>query len=135
MNIGVGAVTATYVPMQAYSQQGMMAFAAPSSPASNNTNPPPSASQASSQSTSQSGQDASGLQAGNRKQAQNAQGHGAANASASVENITFQIDQQNHRIMKLNDAKGVLIYQIPSKGQLALITAQESEQKRLALVA
>jgi hypothetical protein len=32
----------------------------------------------------------------------------------------------NTRIMKLQDSKGILIYQIPSKGQLAILQATEA---------
>jgi hypothetical protein len=49
--------------------------------------------------------------------------------------FAFELDPKNHRVMKVNDNKGVLIYQVPSKGQLALIEAQESAQKTLRLTA
>lgn len=36
--------------------------------------------------------------------------------------------QDNHQVMKVHNAKGVLIYQVPSKGQLALIQAEDNTQ-------
>lgn len=48
---------------------------------------------------------------------------------------TFEVDQQNHRIMKVSNSRGVLIYQVPSKGELALVEAEEANQKRLLLTA
>lgn len=37
--------------------------------------------------------------------------------------------QDNHQVMKVNNTKGYLIYQVPSKGQLALIQAEEAAQQ------
>lgn len=37
--------------------------------------------------------------------------------------------QDNHRVMKVHNSKGYLIYQVPSKGQLALIQAEEGAQQ------
>lgn len=48
---------------------------------------------------------------------------------------TFETDSQNRRIMKVSDNKGVLIYQVPSKGELALVEAQDASKQRLALTA
>lgn len=39
--------------------------------------------------------------------------------------IRFEYED-NHRVMRVHNSKGVLIYQVPSKGQLALIAAEDS---------
>lgn len=46
--------------------------------------------------------------------------------------------QDSRQVMKVHNAKGVLIYQVPSKGQLAIIEAEESANRadpRLRLTA
>lgn len=136
MDIGVSAVATTFIPQQAYGQPGMVAAAAQASPTASTTNSRqtptlPAASQAGSQPQS----NATDLQSSASTQSKNTRAQNTASAASSVANFTFEVDQQNHRIMKLSDGNGVLIYQIPSKGQLALITAQENEQKHIALVA
>ena len=137
MDISVSAMTTAYVPTQAYSPQGVVAVAAQASlaanVASNNTQAP--ASSTSGQTNSQSQANTTDIQSAASKQTRNARTQDTANVTSSVANFTFEVDQQNHRILKLSDGNGVLIYQIPSKGQLALISAQENEQKRIALVA
>ena len=136
MDIGVSAVTTTFTPQLAYGQPGVVAAAAQASPTTSTTNNGqtpalPTASQTASQPQS----NATDLQSSASAQSKNTRAQNTASTTSSVANFTFEVDQQNHRIMKLSDGKGVLIYQIPSKGQLALITAQENEQKRIALVA
>lgn len=37
--------------------------------------------------------------------------------------------QDKHQVMKVHNSKGFLIYQVPSKGQLALIQAEENPQQ------
>lgn len=42
----------------------------------------------------------------------------------------FMIEYQGkHRVLKVNDSKGVLIYQVPSKGQLQLIQAEDNKAR------
>lgn len=136
MDIGVSAVSTAYVPAQAYSPQGGAAVASQMNPASsNNTQQQPLPSLTASQSDLQSKANSSNLQSASSRQTKNTSNQNAASQTSEVANFTFEVDRQNHRIMKLSDGNGVLIYQIPSKGQLALITAQENDQKRLALVA
>lgn len=43
--------------------------------------------------------------------------------------ITFEYEDK-HEVMKVHNVKGILIYQVPSKGQLALIDAEESGRKK-----
>lgn len=134
MDISVSAITTAYVPMQAYGQQGVVA-AAQAGLTTATGSPQTLASSTSSQTNSQSQPSTAESQSSASAQSQNRRAENAASTTSSVANFTFEVDQQNHRIMKLSDGNGVLIYQIPSKGQLALITAQENEQKHLALVA
>lgn len=52
-------------------------------------------------------------------------------AAEVASNPGFRFEyQDNRQIMKVHNVKGVLIYQVPSKGQLALIQAEDSEQQR-----
>jgi len=46
----------------------------------------------------------------------------------STPGFSFEYED-NHQVMKVHNAKGILIYQVPSKGQLALIQAEESAQQ------
>ena len=49
--------------------------------------------------------------------------------------LRFEYENKT-QVMKVNDNKGILIYQVPSKGQLELIEAQDSnELSRLAQTA
>ncbi|TCJ17094.1 hypothetical protein EZJ19_03865 [Parasulfuritortus cantonensis] len=46
--------------------------------------------------------------------------------------------EESRRVVKVNDSKGVLIYQVPSKGRLALIEAEDkaaSNAQALRLIA
>ncbi len=56
-----------------------------------------------------------------------------ANASTNASmpaNPVFEVEfQGKHRVMKVNDSQGVLIYQVPSKGQLQLIQAEENKAR------
>lgn len=46
-------------------------------------------------------------------------------------NPGFQFEYEDRRqVMKVHNARGVLIYQVPSKGQLALIQAEEAAAQR-----
>lgn len=48
----------------------------------------------------------------------------------------FEFDYKDStRIMKVNDSKGFLIYQVPSKGQLALLEASESAPSKVETTA
>jgi hypothetical protein len=42
--------------------------------------------------------------------------------------FSFEV-QDSRQVMKVHNAKGVLIYQVPSKGQLALIETEDSAQQ------
>jgi len=135
MDLSVSATTASYLPQQAYSRQGgsgarvdavATAVNAQTAVATNTVGQP-----------GKSQSDNTGTQTATTpdKQAQEA---GKKNPAAEVTakpGYAFEVDQQNHKIMKVSDAKGVLIYQVPSKGQLALVEAEESAQKRIALTA
>jgi hypothetical protein len=136
MDIGVNAVATTYTPLQAYSQQGMTAAAIQPNPATSVANRQQTpTSPTSSQADSQPQSSATDLQSTASKPAKSTPAQNTTSTASSVANFTFEVDQQNHRIVKLSDGNGILIYQIPSKGQLALISAQENEQRRIALVA
>lgn len=43
--------------------------------------------------------------------------------------------ENNVQVMKVQDSKGVLIYQVPSKGQLALIAAEDESEPQLSRTA
>lgn len=47
---------------------------------------------------------------------------------SSTPGFSFEYEG-NRQVMKVHNAKGVLIYQVPSKGQLALIQAEDSAQE------
>lgn len=44
--------------------------------------------------------------------------------------VVVEYDQSGNRITEVRDNKGVLIYQVPSKGQLALVEAAERASNR-----
>ena len=44
-------------------------------------------------------------------------------------------NKDNTQLMKVNDSKGVLIYQVPSKGQLALLEATEATSSKVKTTA
>lgn len=48
---------------------------------------------------------------------------------ARVHGFAFEYEG-NRQVMKVNNEKGILIYQVPSKGHLALIEAEENTRKR-----
>ncbi len=48
--------------------------------------------------------------------------------------IEFEV-VEGAKVMKVLDSKDVLIYQVPSKGQLALVKVQEAAEKRAGVVA
>lgn len=126
MDLSVSAAATTYLPAQAYSQQvGAAVAAASPAPAANVAN------QSGSQANTNTPQSSQPLQ----QQLQAARKKSPATEVTNRPGYNFEVDQQNHKVMKVSDNKGVLIYQVPSKGELALITARESEQKRLQLTA
>lgn len=49
-------------------------------------------------------------------------------------NIQF-VDQDGTRVMKVMDRKDVLIYQVPTKGELALVKSEESGVRRMLALA
>ncbi len=52
--------------------------------------------------------------------------NGQAEASRrAVGEIRFEYEDDNQRVMRLYDSKDVLIYQVPPKGELFLVRAQE----------
>lgn len=52
----------------------------------------------------------------------------SADVAHAVPGFSFTF-QDRHQVMEVHNAKGVLIYQVPSKGQLALIQAEDTNQK------
>ncbi len=72
---------------------------------------------------------------GSEKQYQEVRKKNPAADVTAKPGYSFEVDQKNHKIMKVSDSKGVLIYQVPSKGQLALIESEDASSKRLALTA
>lgn len=57
-------------------------------------------------------------------------------AAESAQAPGFVFDYEgNQRVMKVNNQKGALIYQVPSKGQLALIEAEEDRTDKVRLTA
>lgn len=126
MDLSVNAAATTYLPVQAYSQQaGQAASAAPPNPSANVQN------QSASQADTNAAQSSSNLE----RQLQAARKKNPTAEVAGQRGYNFEVDLQNHKIMKVNDNQGYLIYQVPSKGELTLVTARESEQKRLQLTA
>ncbi|NTV94049.1 MAG: hypothetical protein HGA75_01350 [Thiobacillus sp.] len=67
-------------------------------------------------------------------EAQKAREESARKQEANTEAVrnpgfTFEYEGR-HEIMKVHNGKGFLIYQVPSKGQLALVEAEDSAQQR-----
>lgn len=137
MDIGASAAASSYLPQQAYtSQQGGGSVRA-DAPVAANSQPKPDAppSRTGSRSGTQANAATAGSPGNTDKQAQEARKKNPAAEVTAHPGYAFEVDSQNHKIMKVSDSKGVLIYQIPSKGQLALVSAQENDQKRLQLTA
>lgn len=58
---------------------------------------------------------------------------GGTGSAGAPSRPVFEVEYEGkHRVLKVNDSKGVLIYQVPSKGQLHLIQAEENKV-RMAL--
>jgi hypothetical protein len=136
MDLGVGALTATYLPQQGYSQPGGVSARPVSSVAPDNAT---NGAQYALSGTTGVAVQADGAGTPNaqstEKQAQDARKKDPAAEITAQPGYTFEVDQRNNKIMKVSDSKGVLIYQVPSKGQLALVEAQDAAQKRLQLTA
>ncbi len=130
MDISIGAATsAPYMPQQAYSQQGGANVSA------NATGPSASSTGQAGATVNVANPGPDQTSASPDRKLQEARKQNPAAAATAQPGYTFEVDPQNHRIMKVNDAKGVLIYQVPSKGQLALVEAQGSTQKNITLTA
>ena len=72
-----------------------------------------------------------------RAREENARRRDPATETARSPGFVFEF-QDSRQVMKVHNAKGVLIYQVPSKGQLALIEAEEAANRansRLRLTA
>lgn len=57
-----------------------------------------------------------------------ARGKEVASGASRSPGFSFEFQEQ-HRVMKVHNVKGVLIYQVPSKGQLSLIEAEGNAQR------
>ena len=55
-------------------------------------------------------------------------GRAAVAEISRVPGFSFE-HQDRHQVMKVHNNKGVLIYQVPSKGQLTLIEAEDNTQR------
>lgn len=124
MDLSVSATSSAYTAATAYGQAGSA-----SAPRANAQATTPPSGQDTSSTT------ASNAQASPDKQLQDARKKNPAAEVTSHPGYAFEVDQQNHKIMKVSDNKGVLIYQVPSKGELALIEAEDSSKKRIQLTA
>jgi hypothetical protein len=80
------------------------------------------------------GQQATARNAATLTDAQAARRKDANSQAADVPGFNF-VYEGKHEVMKVNNAKGVLIYQVPSKGQLTLIEADERREQALRLTA
>jgi hypothetical protein len=132
MDISVSATaSASYLSPQAFSQPGGAGVSANTTGQSTSTQ----AGSAGPVGTNAGNSTASQTAASPDKQLQQARKQNPTAEVTAHPGYIFEVDQQNHKIMKVSDAKGVLIYQVPSKGQLALVEAQDSAQKSIQLTA
>lgn len=70
-------------------------------------------------------------QAPARGQNQAAQPTSTTKPQQAAQNAGIQFEYKDgHRVMKVNDSRGVLIYQVPPKGELQLILEQENKTKQ-----
>ena len=67
------------------------------------------------------------LNAGNARE-EVIRGRAAGAEISRVPGFSFEY-QDHHQVMKVQNIKGALIYQVPSKGQLTLIEAEDNTQR------
>lgn len=126
MDLSISATSAAYLPMQAYAQQAALAGYPGPTPQQNTTVTADTRGSRQSSATRAELSPAS-------PEAQKAQEEAARRKDPSAEvsrspGFKFEF-QDSQQIMKVHNAKGVLIYQVPSKGQLALIEAEDNAQR------
>jgi len=121
-----------YATQQAYSQPSVQVARAGNTAAGN----APAANATPQQPAAQEGNNAqSNTATSSQKRIQELRKQNPAAEVTTHPGYTFEVDQKNHKVMKVSDSKGVLIYQVPSKGQLALIEADEAAKKHIQLTA
>lgn len=119
MDLGVSTATATYLPAQAYAQPAVVRESRSAETVSKIET-----TGGSRQDTSAQAESSPASLAAQKAREEAARKNDPSATVSLSPGFSFEY-QDNQRVMKVHNAKGVLIYQVPSKGQLALIQAED----------